>query len=308
MNIGIADNQQLKFDKDLYDHWISRGHTVKYEMGWSEFLAQEVDVYYVKFWDNNIHAAYRWHQDHPEAHKPKYVCRILDWECWQGLVRDQKIIDWVDEAICIASHIERKLRLENRWDRLHLIPCGIDTERFSLRKKEKGCNIVIPCNEIDWHLKNVSEGMKIFAMVRRKDVTIPWKLFIRGKWCQGEYFKVFHEDLMDKLDIRRVTTIIDQPVEDYNEFLEDMDYCLVPSYKEAFSYVTGECAAKGIQPILNWWYGAEEIWPKEWLYTTPDEAVEKFHTHIPPLELRTYIETSKNVKTMLEAYDVLLGT
>lgn len=309
MKIGIADNQQLKFDQDLVDHWKERGHEVRYEMGFSEYLAEWADLYYINYWDNNVHAAYHWHQNHPEWKRPIYAVRAIDWEVWCGLVRDQSIIDWVDHAFCIAPHIERKLRSESQWgEKLHLIQCGINLERFTPKKTYGRYNIVLPCNEIDWHLKNVSEGFKIFAMLRKRYARAPHHLFVRGKWCQGEYFKVFHQDLIDKLGIRDCVTIIDQPVDDYNAFLEDMDYCLVPSYKEAFSYVTGECAAKGIKPVLNWWYGAEEIWPKEWLYTTPDQAVDMLSSDFVPHQLRKYIEKEKNVKTMFQQFDKVLGT
>jgi glycosyltransferase involved in cell wall biosynthesis len=309
MKIAIADNQQVKFDNDIVDHWIRLGHEVKYEMGFSENLYAWADLYYVNFWDNNIHAMFHWYEAHPNDKKPIVVVRAIDWEIWQGLVRDQRIIDWVDHAICIAPHMERKLRSEARWgDKLHLIPCGVDATKFPLRRKEQGHNILIPCNEIDWHLKNVSEGIKIFAMLK-KESTLPWKLFIRGKWCQGEYFKVFHLDLIEKLGIKDDVTIIDSHIGDYDAFMEDMDVCLVPSYKEAFSFVTGECASKGIKPVLNHWYGAEEIWPIEWIYQTPDEAVEKIKCGgWKPEEYRDYILKNKNVEDMFKAYDKILGT
>ncbi len=281
-------------------------------MGWSENLAAWADLYYVNYWDNNIHAAYHFHDEHPEWHKPIYACRAIDWEVWVGLARDQTIINWVDVAISIAPHMDRRLRSEREWgDKLHLIPCGIDTERFSMKKKwyvEGKRNVILPCNEIDWVLKNVPEGLKIFAMLRRKYVDYDWRLYIRGKWCQGEYFKIYIQDLITKLDLQGTIEIIDQEVPDYNEFLEKMDYCLLPSYKEAFSYVTGECAAKGIKPILNWWYGAEEIWPKQWLYTTPDQAVEMFVENYNPKDYRDYIIEHKNVETMLAEFDRILGT
>jgi glycosyltransferase involved in cell wall biosynthesis len=263
---------------------------------------------------------YRWYQENPEWKKPVVAVRAIDWEIWQGLVRDQAIIDWVDHAICIAPHMERKLRSEARWgDKLHLIPCGVNTTRFSLKKKFGGYNVLIPCNEIDWVLKNVPEGMKIFAMLKKRLPDLPWKLFIRGKWCQGEYFKVYIQDLINKLGIFADTTIIDQGVPDYNEFLEDMDYCLLPSYKEAFSYVTGECAAKGIKPILNWWFGAEEIWPSTWLYRRPDEAVEMFCERVSNKQidldsneygysLRKWIIENKNSEEMCKKFDEVLGT
>lgn len=308
MKIAFADNQQLRFDRDLYNYWSSL-HEVKYEMGFSEHLAAWADVYYINYWDNNIHAAYHWYQDHPEWKKPKFIVRAIDWEVWSGLARDQRIVDWVDEAICITPHIEEQLRKHaNFGNKLHLIPCGIDTERFTLKQGLGTFNIVLPCNEIDWILKNVTEGIKIVGSLHRKHPEIPYVLYVKGKWTQGnEYFKVYFNDLVKKAGLEGRVSFIDQEFPDYNEFLENMDYCLVPSYKEAFSYVVGECAAKGIKPICNWWYGAEDIWPKEWLYTLPEDAVSMFTKDYDPEKLRRYITEHKNVKQMFAQYDQLLG-
>lgn len=317
MKIAIASENQLKFMGDLKNHWESRGHEVKYEMGASEHLAQWADLYFVDSWTNNIHYLFDLYHGDPRGNrtpdwdnnkKPIVVCRALDHEVWIGLARDQRIIDWVDHSICIAPHIERQLRKHNEWNNLHLIPIGVDTDKFEFIKRIHRYNIVLPCNEIDWHLKNVSEGLKIFAMLKKKTPDFPWHLTIKGKYCQGEYFKVFHEDLIDKLGIRKDVTIIEEQIPDYNAFLDEMDFCLVPSYKEAYSYVTAECASKGIKPILNHWYGAEELWPKEWLYTTPDRAVEMFLEPYSAENIRGWVYQNSNVKTMLKKYDELLGT
>jgi len=316
--IGIADNQALKFDASLKEHWEKKGHEVKYEFGASEVIFQWCDLYYVNFFDNNIHYLYKWHKDNPNIKKPTIVVRALDWDVWCGLARDPEMALWIDKVITITPHIKKKLLAENtayKEDKVALIRCGVNLEKFTFKKSFGGYNIVIPCSEIDWHLKNVSEGFKIFAMLKKKSDK-PWKLFVRGKWCQAEYFKVFHEDLIDKLGIRDDTTLTTSPVPDFNQYLEQMDYCLHPSYKEAFSYATGECAAKGIIPVLNHWYGAEDTWPKEWLYNTPDEAVEKIlnwekdkkMADVERAYCRSYMENHYSLEKMCSEYDRILGT
>jgi hypothetical protein len=311
MKIAIADNQQLKFIGDLKKHWESKGHEVKYEMGASEILFEWADLYFVDGWENNIHYLYNWYKEHPEAKKPKVACRAIDWEVWQGLARDQDIIDWVDYQFAIAPHIARKLQSENRWDRLEVIKCGIDTQKFTFRKDGNsfGYNVLIPCNEIDWHLKNVSEGIKIFAMLCDLKPWGNWKLTIKGKWTgMYGYMKVFHLDLIEKLGIKDRVTIIEEHVPDYNEFLEQFNYCLVPSYKEAYSYVVGECAAKGIRPVINHWLGAEELWNPDWIYQTPNIAINHFNVNFSAKKNREWVIKNSNFKDMAEKYDKILGT
>jgi len=302
----MCDENQLKFCGVLKKHWEDLGHEVKFEMGASEILFEWCDLYYVEWWTHNLHYLFNWHMEHPHVKKPKIVCRAIDWDVWMGLARDQRIIDWVDTAISIAPHIKRKLEAEGNFGKkLKLGPLGVDTSVYKFIDRPIGFNVVIPCNEIDWHLKNVSEGMKIFALLKKTQPDKPWKLFIKGKWTQSEYFRVFHLDLLKKLNIEEDTTIVSEHVSDYDAFLDQMDYCLVPSYKEAFSYVTAECASKGIKPILNWWYGAEELWPREWLYSSVDEAVEMFKPY-DRLTYSNYIKENHGLEKMLNLYDKII--
>jgi hypothetical protein len=136
----------------------------------------------------------------------------------------------------------------------------------------------------------------------------PWNLYIKGRWTNMyNYMKIFHLDLIEQLGIKDRVHIIDQNVNDYNAFLEQFDYCLVPSYKEAFSYVTGECASKGIKPIINNWMGAKDLWNNEWIYQTPDEAVDMLLGGCNRESYRNWIINNKNATSMLKAYDDIIG-
>lgn len=312
MKIGLADNNSLRFSHFFKKHWEDQGHEVFFEPGASEHLAQKVDVYYVEFWDHNIHYLYNWYKDHPKAKKPKIAVRIIDWEVHQGLVRDPHIAKWVDHAITITPHIRNIVLDENEGftkDKVALIRCGVDLKEFTYRKPKNGTNIVIPCNEIDWVLKNVLEGIKIFAMLRKQDKR-DWKLHIRGKWCQQKYIKIAFEDFIKKAGIEEHVHFQVARVPSMNDYFEDMDYCLVPSLKEAFGYTTAECMAKGIKPILHNWLGSEDTWPKESLYLTPDEAVENIlagYTEEDARSYQAYIEEKYDARRMCKEVDELLG-
>lgn len=309
----MADNNALRFSHFMKKHWEDKGHEVRYEMGASEHIAQWADLYYIEWWDRNIHHLYRWHKDNPKVHKPVYAVRAIDWEVWQGIARDEAIAKWVDHVITITPHIRQKLLDENEGfteDKIALIRCGLNLDEFTHRPPKGGTNIVMPCNEIDWILKGGLEGMKIFAMLRKRDPR-PWKLHIRGKWCQQKYIKVAFEDFMKKAGITEHVSIQVAQVPSMNEYFEDMDYCLIPSLKEAFGYTTAECVAKGIKPILHNWYGAEDTWPKEWMYLTPDEAVDKIlegYTEEDAKGYRKYVEDHYDAKRMMAEFDKLLGT
>ena len=66
--------------------------------------------------------------------------------------------------------------------------------------------------------------------------------------------------------------------------------------------------AKGLKPILNNFFGAEEIWSKEYLYTNWDDVIKMFQESIESEKYRQYIEKHYSLERMLKAYDELLGS
>lgn len=303
MKIAIADNQALRFDREYKEH-LEKNHEVKYECGANPELFKWCDVYYVNYWDNNIHYLWKWHLEHPEVKKPRIVCRAIDWEIWIGFVRDQALINWIDEAICIAPHLEEKLRKEaNFGDKLHLIPLGIDMDKWTLIK-EINKNVIMPINDIDWYLKHTVEGIKIFAELPKD-----WTMTIHGIFKKEEYIQKVVYYTVEVNNLHDRVKFDTAWVDDWNLYLDKFSFMLLPSMKEAFSYVTAQCAAKGIKPILNHWYGAERIWPQEWLYTMISKAVKMFETKEEPSVYRQVVIDRKytNDRFFAEMDKVVLG-
>ena len=313
MNIAMADNNFGRFSNQIRYHWERKGHEVRFEGGASEVLFEWADLYYVEWFDHNIHYLYGWHKEHPEVKKPRIVVRGIDWDIWVGMARDPEIGMWVDDVIAITPHIRDKIIAENPSytpDKVHLIRCGVDTEKFDWKKPVNGTKIAMPINEVDWVMKNGLEGIKIFSMICKKDPR-PWELHIRGKFCQYEYLRVAYNDFIEKAGIQDKVFFYEAPVPDMNEFFADKDYVLVPSLKEAFSYVTAEAVSKGIKPIIHNWYHAEDTWPKEWLYLNPDEAVDMVlsgYSEEDSQKYRQYILDHYNQERMFKEYDELFGT
>lgn len=316
MKIAICDNNGQKFTKDIVEHWGNKGHEVKFERGASEYLAQWADVYYCDTWDNNIHYLYKlYHGDENVSRtpdwdnnkKPRIIVRALDWEVWIGFARDQAIIDWVDDVIVIAPHIEKEMRRLNDWgDKIHLIRPGVNLDKFTLKQKETdGFQIGMVLGDM-WWPKNHMGGLDIFTTLYMKNPN--WRLHIRGQHEGGnDYWKTMYEHYLDSRGIRDAVTLYG-PVEDMNEWYEHIDVLLHPGMKEAFCYAVGEATAKGIKPLVNNFYGSEDIWPTEWLYETHNQAVSKMsYVQIKPSILyRQYIKEHYDIKRMMKEYDNLL--
>lgn len=330
MKIAIADNVGMKFCRDVYDHWIAQGHEVRFERGASEYLAQWADVYYVDFWEGNIHYLYNLYHGKQEIakdlawdnnKKPKIICRALDWEVWVGQVRDQAIIDWVDEIIFIAPHIQKRVASEvNLKGKGKLIRPGVNLNKFTLKKETGyGWNIGMVLGDM-WWPKNHMEGLGIFKNLYDRDNR--WRLHIRGQHEPGEYWPIMYEHYLESRGIKDVVTLY-SPQEDMNEWYEKINILLHPGMKEAFCYAVGESMAKGIPAVVNNFYGSDNIWEgKAIVYNTTLEAEHMIEATAPEYKIggvwtkhdyvdsrsfwRGKIEEYYPLERMLKEYDELL--
>jgi glycosyltransferase involved in cell wall biosynthesis len=322
MKIAIADNNGGKFTTDIKEHWEQKGHEVRFESGASEFLAQWADVYYVDTWDNNIHYLYKLYHGLQEispdcawdnAKKPRIIVRALDWEVWIGLVRDQKIIDWVDNVIVIAPHIDVELRKHAEFgSKIRLIRPGVNLDKFTLKEKiTDGFQLGMVLGDM-WWPKNHMGGLDIFTSLYQKDIR--WRLHLRGQHeggGGGEYWRKMYEHYLQSRGIEHAVTLYPR-VDDMNQWYENIDILLHPGMKEAFCYAVGEAQAKGIPAIINNFYGSKDIWEKT--YLTHAEAVEALSEFPKFIEAnsrlreitREYIDKNYNVKLMLSEYDNIL--
>ena len=331
MRIAIADNNSLKFIKDLKEHWEGVGHEIKmqhpdhskhhevrYEQGSSEFLAQWADIYYIDTWDNNLSYLYKLYngQADPENYpagwdnnrKPMIVVRALDWEVWLGHARDQKVIDWVDKVICIAPYIEAKLRSEGDWgNKLKLIRPGVNLDKFTLKTKQTdGFQLGMVLGDM-WVYKNHMGGLDIFTTLYRQDPR--WRLHIRGQFENQTYDPINWNHYLESREIKNVVTLYPHQ-EDMNQWYENIDILLHPGMKEAFCYAVAEAMAKGIPAVVNDFYGSQDIWEGlVGLYQTHNEAIKLFEQKdkFVPEQVRRALSEKYSLERQLKETDEYLG-
>lgn len=314
MKIAIADNNSRKFTDDIIKHWENAGHEVRYESGASEFLAQWADVYYVDTWDNNIHYLFNLYHGVQEItpgcawdnnKKPRIIVRALDLEVWIGLARDQRIIDWVDDVVVIAPHIEEELRKYGDFkDKIHLIRPGVNLEKFTVKSTvTDGFQLGMVLGDM-WWPKNHMGGLDIFTTLYQQDNR--WRLHIRGQHEGGnEYWKRMFEHYLQSRDIEHVVTLYEK-VEDINQWYEQIDVLLHPGMKEAFCYAVGEAMAKDIQVVVNTFLGSDAIWSRFNRYYTHDEAIRMIKSIHKVSGGRNYIRENYSLERMLSEYDNLI--
>jgi len=315
MKIAMADECTLKFCGVIKEHWESRGHEVRYESGASEVLAQWADLYYVEWWSHNIHYLFTWYQEHPEAKKPIFVVRAIDWDIWSIDIRDQRIVDFIDHLVIIAPYLLDKVKANTDGgsglpiqfgNKLKLIRPGLDMSKFPQKPwRPNQTSVGMACGDM-WNMKNAMGGYQIFAMLAKQNPA--YQFHVRGQYEGGEYYRLAFEHFVKT---RKLNLTLYPMLDNMNSFYEKIDYLVLTSLKEAFSYATAEAMACGIKPVINHFIGAEDIWPEEFIFDTYDEAVEmvkKPYTQADADKFREYISQNHNVTKMLSEFDELLGT
>ncbi len=311
MKISVSDSTNFKFCKDLIKHW-EKKHEVRQEIGASEFLAEWCDIYYIDWCDNNIHYLFKWYKEHPQIKKPKFAVRVIDWDFWTRGVRNQELVDFVDYWICIAPHIQQRLLKEVddttlqpiQWgNKLTLIRPGVNLTKFTIRLKETDGNQIGMVLGDMWWYKNHMTGLDLFS-----ELGEDYHLHLRGQHEPGEYNKLMYEYFIKSRKLEDKVTLYPFQ-DDMNTWYENIDILLHPGMKETFCYAVGEALAKGIQPVINNFYGASEIWPKQWLYNNGGEAINMIMAgdNKTPEGRRQYIIDNYSNEKMFNAMDSLLG-
>ncbi len=317
MKIFSCDSTNFKFSQMILDHWRERGHEVYQEMGMNPEWAAWADLTFVDFMDQNFYSLFNGPLgDHQaEGWKPypkkRIAVRGIDIDIWQGRHQDPKIWPYLDDFIVINQFFYDMIHKETTPysdGKLHLIRPGVDLSTFTFKpERQRGYNVGIVCGNM-WEAKGVFEGIRIFQELVRLYPDKPWELYIRGQYFPPEWRTYAYEQLFNVSGLRDKIHLVPQISEpELVAFYHRMDYILIPSHKEAFSYAAAEGMAIGLKPILNNWFGSE--WPDKYKFNSINEAVEMINDgDYNSSEYRQYIEENYSAEKMFKSYDELFGT
>lgn len=301
MIIGVSDPDNFTFSQQLIDHWVSCGHTVKQSLYHEEKFVAECDVVFYDFASINVQQLAKF------GKKPKKcIVRAIDVENYMNYHMEFNY-DLIDHFIFLNRAQYQMLKdreFKCPESKVHIIPPGINMNKYTLSKKSEDDTTKIVFVGRLWIGKNVLEAIQIAKAWWELGKNV--ELYIRGDKPDPRWWKkrVEHEISSCKFPV-----FMDNRVDDMNEYLEDKDVMLVPSFKEAFSYVTAEALAKGIPVLTANWYGAKEVWPEWMIYNNIQETFQMYETireQKTPEHLRLIVKDKYDEQIMFERIDALL--
>lgn len=309
MKIFVNDNTNFKFSMPIINYWLSKGHEVDREIGANPDKAEKwADLVYIDFLDNNFYCYFN-----RKTPIKKIFVRGVDIDIWMGRHRDPVIWDYMTGMIVINPKLYDMVKREGNppEGKLHLIRPGLDLSKFTYRELlpdiYQPIKIAMVTGDL-WEMKNPIEGYRIFQLLVKRHPEMKFELHIRGQHHSREMEQIMKDHVMLHESLTQGMVTLHGPVNDMNTWLDDKHFILVPSLKEAFSYATAEAMAKGIKPILNNWWGADDIWPKEYLYHNLDEAHDMFFADYKPREYHDFVANNYSFERMMREYDALMGT
>ena len=289
MNITIFDSWNGKFSKDFVDHWKSLGHDVRFNPKWEEAIGADLNFFYQA--DNG---AIEGTKNHKLTGKTFVQC--VDIEVWAG---QPYAVDWtkVDGVLFMARHIKDEVESHIQFPqnvRKIIIKPGIDTAKWTLKPERdpkspiKKLAYVVGDGRI-WDVKRLDIAFQVlYDLLRAKDGWL-YQLHVRGTYSSHVQYNSYCRYLEKALGISDFVIWYESRVEDLNKWLDDKDFFILPSTKEAFSYATAEAMCKGIKPIINNWESSKETWGK-YVCNSPCEMAERIiEKENKPEEYRQYI-------------------
>lgn len=284
--IVLFDPYAGKFTNDMMNWWQSHGYEVKRDTYYDPKLIDWADIIWFDTCDNNLLSATNpsqaiideakevgvdWDIHNHDLTGKKIIVRPIDIEVWQGHFAYDHMWDVPTDVIFLAPHIQEIMMADSRPQqgsfKQHIIPCGVDLDRWTFKERKDGFNIGVVAER--WISKGVDYVLQI--AFRLKEIDSRYKIFWLGKNNDYHWEARYLEDFIQHNNLPLV--LEPDYVEGLDSWWEDKNYVLHASHKETYTYAVAEAMAKGIKPIFHRYYGADATWPGL-TWTSIDEAVD----------------------------------
>ena len=189
---------------------------------------------------------------------------------------------------------------------------GVDLKRFTpLPEPIPEYHIVTHATWIR-PVKRIYEAIQTFYDLIQLDGKKPWRMTIIGQWegaqwrgpDRKEYMRACRE-LLSQLKFpagRFFMKPMNFTPQVWTQFSKTADIYWCTSWRESFGVSLAEVCAGGGYPFINYFLGADKIYPKKYLCKTPGEMVRKTIEwgNLSPEEK---IQERKNIRKHIEQYD-----
>ncbi len=228
----------------------------------------------------------------------RVILRIHSYEVLDRLA-DRIDFTAVDDLVFVAAHIRdillsRKPEVAQQVKRIHLIPNGVDLERFTCPPKPRGFNLAFL-----GHLNFKKDPMILMHLFRH----IHWqdrryKLFLGGGFQEERYAHAFRHFLESNgLD---QSVVLAGKVDDPAQWFQDKHYIICTSLMEGHPVGLLEAMACGCRPLIYNFPGAENMYPRAFLWNNFQEARRLLEAPYQPAAYRRFVADNYSLEIQAE--------
>lgn len=285
-----ADPGNHRFIQPIIDRLALKGYECQLLNNWT---ITDADVYWFDFADNNLITASQENKEYLKS--KKVIARLHAIERYMGYHHQ---IDWscVSDLIFVSEHMKRMCNEDGELPvRQHVIYNGIDLDKFTFKERDNGLTLGYAGNIVP--AKGILTMFHYFRELRRHgDYKLKMVGLNRFSARDLEFYKHYTKDL--PIEEEGETS-------DINKWLDGVDYLWQPSHAESFSLIVGEAMAKGIKPLINGFYGADELWPESLIYKDFTAFFDIIITRYKSNEYREFAERYSLEKEMEQIYGLI---
>jgi len=265
---------RLKPEYEVRKFLVNNSHDIFEALNWGEIIwlewANESAIEALKIFEN---------MNHPVKLNKKIVCRLHSYEALSGYVPQLKT-EWIDRMVFVSEYLREFV---NPACNSVVIPNGVDIDSIPFLDPNPGFDIAV-VGGIS-HKKNPAMVLQILCKLDSR-----FKIHWAGAFQEPRY-EVYLKHMVREMGLTD-NVIFYGHVSDMNEFWKGKNYLLSTSVWEAHNYSIMEAMARGIQPVIHNFPGADRLYIEEWLFNETGRAVlmfEKIEKYRDNMGLRNYV-------------------
>ena len=229
---------------------------------------------------------------HNQEMKLKYLPR-LKWENVDSLI-----------AICPRNYDELRARFPGHSSRITLVYNLFETADFS-KPKIEGAEFNLGFMGLVPMIKRPDLAFRILSALRERDGR--FTLHFLGKrpqdypWMRRRFKELrYYRRLMQDIEVspHRNSVVFDDFTSDVPGWFTKIGFLLSTSDLEGAHQAVAEGMAAGAIPVVRNWTGAERLYPRDYVFTSLEEAVELILNMLPP---KRYRQLSRSCQTYSKA-------
>jgi len=312
MKICIFDHLGVhKTTKEMEKELVKMGHEVK----WNMYYDMREKDQYIEWCDIAI---FEWFEGAMErclkdgwGKKKPIFARAMDIEIWANNSNGADLTDLTGLAYTSKAYFEvlKENHDLSKYPNLKTkhIPLCIDMNDWTFKERKHGKNVAVIGHF--WGSKGEVLIPQFVRQLIDRTGDTSWKFYLQGNWRHDvwKWYLYYMKHIIKELGLENNIFLNEERVNSIDEWLEDKNYLITFSMKDAFSIIVGEAMAKGIKALPHNFQGAKDIWGK-YVWSSFDELYNEITKgEYNSKEYRDFVQNNYSNEVIMKKWSEFIG-